>query len=102
MADRLRHAGAVLRPGGAGGCQLCATCNSFPCKLRTKGDAQSCCLDEAIAHPNVTLWTNTRARRLLTDAGGKNVEAVEVERNGETLRVGASLVVASCGAVNSA
>jgi choline dehydrogenase-like flavoprotein len=43
-----------------------------------------------------------RARRLLTDAGGKNVEAVEVERNGETLRVGASLVVASCGAVNSA
>jgi choline dehydrogenase-like flavoprotein len=92
----------LIRPGEPGGCQLCATCNSFPCKLRTKGDAQSCCVDEAMTHPNVTLWTNTRARRLLTDAGGTNVEAVEVERNGETLRVGASLVVASCGAVNSA
>ena len=92
----------LIRPGEPGGCQLCGTCNSFPCKLRTKGDAQSCCVDEAMAHPNVTLWTNTRARRLLSDAGGKTVEAVEVERNGETLRVGASLVVASCGAVNSA
>jgi choline dehydrogenase-like flavoprotein len=92
----------LIRPGEPGGCQLCATCNSFPCKLRVKGDAQSCCLDGAIAQPNVTLWTNARARRLLTDASGRKIEAVEVERNGETLRVGASLVVASCGAVNSA
>ena len=42
------------------------------------------------------------ARRLLTDASGRKVEAVEVERNGETVRVEAPLVVVSCGAVNSA
>ena len=92
----------LIRPGEPDGCQLCATCNSFPCKLRTKGDAQSCCVDDAIRKPNVTLWTNARARRLFTDASGRKIEAVEVERNGETLRVGASLVIASCGAVNSA
>lgn len=92
----------LIRPGEAGGCELCATCNSFPCKLRMKGDAQSCCVDEAIACSDITLWTNARARRLLTDPTGTKIEAVEVERNGETLLVGASLVVASCGAVNSA
>jgi choline dehydrogenase-like flavoprotein len=92
----------LIRPGEAGGCQLCATCNSFPCKLRMKGDAQSCCLDEAVQHSNVTLWTNAHARRLVTDARGKQIEAVEIERNGETLKIGASLVVAACGAVNSA
>lgn len=92
----------LIRPGEPGGCQLCATCNSFPCKLRMKSDAQSCCVDDAVAHSNVTLWTNSRALRLLADASGRKVDAVEVERNGETLRIGASLVIASCGAVNSA
>jgi len=56
----------------------------------------------ATQQPNVTLWTNAYARRLLTDPAGRTVEAVEVERNGETLRVEASVVVVSCGAVNSA
>jgi choline dehydrogenase-like flavoprotein len=110
IVDELREQGlhpfplplGLIRPGEPEGCQLCATCNSFPCKLRMKGDAQSCCVDEAVTHASVTLWTNARARRLLTDTGGKKIEAVEVERNGEVLRVGAALVVASCGAVNSA
>ena len=31
-----------------------------------------------------TLWTNARARRLITDRGGTRVEAVEIERDGET------------------
>ena len=51
---------------------------------------------------NVTLWTNAKARRLFTDASGKRIEAVEVERAGETFRVSAPLVIVSCGAVNSA
>src|SRR5262249_41143317 len=92
----------LIRPGEAGGCELCATCNSFPCKLRMKADAQSCCVDRVTACPNITLWTNAHARRLLTDPAGRKIEAVGIERKGETLRVGASLVVASCGAVNSA
>ncbi len=92
----------LVRPGEPGGCALCNTCNSFPCRIGMKGDAQTCCVEEALRHPNVTLWTNARARRIVTDAGGLKVTAVEVERNGRVERVDASLVVVSCGAVNSA
>jgi choline dehydrogenase-like flavoprotein len=52
--------------------------------------------------PNVSLWTNTVARRLLTDDSGKKVEAVEIERGGTIEKVSAPLVIVSCGAVNSA
>jgi choline dehydrogenase-like flavoprotein len=61
-----------------------------------------CGIRHAIARPNVTLWTNAMARRLITDSSGRRVEAIEVERNGETVRVEAPLVIVSCGAVNSA
>ena len=40
--------------------------------------------------------------RLIADPAGKTVEAVDIERNGETIRVGARLIIVSCGAVNSA
>ena len=92
----------LLRPGEPDGCILCNTCNSFPCKVHAKSDADVCCVRPAIQRPNVTLWTNALARRIITDASGRKVEAVEVERNGETLRVEAPLVIVSCGAVNSA
>ena len=48
------------------------------------------------------MWTNAYARRLLTSPDGSTVEAVEVEIDGETVRVETSVVVVSCGAVNSA
>ena len=92
----------VLRPGEQDGCRLCNTCNSFPCKVHAKCDADICCIRDALGRPSVTLWTNTFARRLIADASGKKVEAVEVERNGDTLRVQAPVVIVSCGAVNSA
>ena len=92
----------LLRPGEAGGCVLCNTCNSFPCKVHAKSDAEVCCVRPALAGANVTLWTNARARRLLTDTQGRRVEAVEVDRAGQTVRVEAPLVVVACGAVNSA
>jgi choline dehydrogenase-like flavoprotein len=83
-------------------CVLCNTCNSFPCRIHAKSDAEVCGIGPATKHANVTLWTNALARRLVTDSGGKRIEAVEVERAGETMRVTALLVVVSCGAVNSA
>ena len=92
----------VLRPGEPGGCVLCNTCNSFPCHVHAKSDAEVCCVRPATARSNVSLWTNACARRLITDAKGRRVEAVEVDRHGETVRVEAPLVVVSCGAVNSA
>jgi choline dehydrogenase-like flavoprotein len=92
----------LLNPGGPGGCILCNTCNSFPCKLHAKSDAEVCCVREAIRQPTVTLWTNARARRLVADGNGRRVQAVEVDRSGETLRVEADLVIVSCGAAGSA
>jgi choline dehydrogenase-like flavoprotein len=110
IVERLRSQGlhpfplplGLIRPGESGGCILCRTCNSFPCKLRAKSDAEVCCVSGALALPNVSLWTNARAERLITSADGTKVDAVEVIRDGARLRVGAALVVVSCGAVNSA
>ena len=92
----------LVRPGETGGCILCNTCNSFPCKLHAKSDSEVCCIQQAVQQPNVTLWTNARAERIITDPSGQKVEAVEVDRSGRIVRVEANMVVASCGAVNSA
>ena len=110
LVERLRGDGlhpsslplGLLRPGEPGGCQLCNTCNSFPCQEHAKSDAEVCCVTPALASPGVTLWTGTRARRLLTNPSGSRVEAVELERGGQVEQVRAGLVVVSCGAVNSA
>jgi choline dehydrogenase-like flavoprotein len=92
----------LIRPGDAGGCRLCNTCNSFPCRINAKSDADVLCVRPAMTHPTVTLWTGARATRLKTSPGGARVEAVEIERGGALHRVEAGLVIVSCGAVNSA
>ena len=89
-----------LRAGGR--CIRCKTCDGFPCRVQAKGDAEICLVRPALAAGGIELWTNTQARRLLTDERGKRVTAVEVERAGETLRVSADRFILSCGAVNSA
>ena len=108
--ERLREQGlhpsplplGLIDPGEPDGCILCDTCNSFPCQRHAKSEAEVCCVRPATGEENVTLWTRAFARRLVTDASGRRVEAVEVERDGETLRVEAPVVVVACGAVNSA
>jgi choline dehydrogenase-like flavoprotein len=105
IVEQLRRQGLHPSPlplGLRDGCILCNTCNSFPCKLHAKSEADVCCVRPAIQRPNVTLWTNAFARRLMTDAAGRRIVAVEVERNGETVRVEGSVFMVSCGAVNSA
>jgi choline dehydrogenase-like flavoprotein len=110
IVDRLRDQGlhpsplplGLLRPGEQDGCILCNTCNSFACKVHAKSEADICCVRRAILRENVTLWTKACATRLLTNPAGTKVEAVDVERNGERVRVYAPLVIVSCGAVNSA
>lgn len=92
----------LVRPGEPGGCILCNTCNSFPCKLGAKSDAEVCGIRPALDRPTVTLWTNALARRLVTDPSGRRVTGVEVVRPGETITVTADRIVVSCGAVNSA
>jgi choline dehydrogenase-like flavoprotein len=105
IVERLRSFGLHPSPlplGLLDGCVLCNTCNSFPCKVHAKSEADVCCVRPAIQRPNVTLWTNATATRLLTNRSGDRVDAVEVARNGETIRAEARLFVVSCGAVNSA
>ena len=92
----------LIRPGEEGGCQLCNTCNSFPCRIQAKSDAEVCGVRPALEHPHVELWTRAKALRLETDPSGRKVEAAEVERDGSTVRVTAPLFIVSCGAVNSA
>ena len=89
-------------PGEPDGCILCRTCNSFPCQLHAKSEAETSCVRPVLSQDNVTLWTRTMARRLLTDASGRKVVGVEVERDGHVQTVDARTVVVACGAVNSA
>jgi choline dehydrogenase-like flavoprotein len=105
LVEQLRELGLHPSPLPLGlleGCQLCSTCNSFACKVHAKSEADVCCIRPALLQPTVTLWTNACATRLVTDASGQKVVAVDVERNGELVRVHARLFVVSCGAVNSA
>ena len=92
----------LIRPGEPGGCILCNTCNSFPCRIHAKSDAEVCCLQPALTRPGVRLWTNARAQRLIPSRDGRRIEAVEVVRRGETVRVSADIVIVSCGAIHSA
>ncbi|MCI0354691.1 MAG: GMC family oxidoreductase [Acidobacteria bacterium] len=83
-------------------CIRCNTCDGFPCLVDAKSDAQVCAVDPALRHPNVTLLTNAYAERLETDASGRRVTKVIVRRNGSREEYTADVVVASCGAINSA
>jgi choline dehydrogenase-like flavoprotein len=60
------------------------------------------CVRPAVKHPNVTLRTHARVKRLETDASGRSVSRVVVDRRGTDEAYRADVVVVSCGAVNSA
>jgi choline dehydrogenase-like flavoprotein len=83
-------------------CIRCNTCDGFPCLVYAKSDAQVCAVDPALAHGNVTLLTNALVKKLETNAAGREVTRVIVERNGVTETYSANIVVVSCGAINSA
>lgn len=86
----------------ASACIRCNTCDGFACLVNAKSDAQVCAVDPALKHNNVTLLTNSKVQRLKTSASGRTVTSVVVEREGETEEFFASIVVVSCGAINSA
>jgi choline dehydrogenase-like flavoprotein len=83
-------------------CIRCETCDGFPCLLNAKADAHIVCVEPALAHPNVTLLTNTRVTRLDTSSDGRTVSGVVVERDGIVERYEADIVVLAAGAINSA
>jgi choline dehydrogenase-like flavoprotein len=83
-------------------CVRCGNCDGFPCAVQGKSDAEVLGVRPALEHPNVTLLTNARATKLETNPAGTAVTEVVVERDGETARYTADVVVVACGAANTA
>ncbi len=83
-------------------CVRCMDCDGFPCAVHAKSDAEVLGVRPALEHDNVTLLVNAKVVRLETDDAGRQVSAVVVERDGETERYSADLVVLACGAANTA
>ncbi|MEZ5356127.1 MAG: GMC family oxidoreductase [Bryobacteraceae bacterium] len=93
LNERDRHASRCIR---------CATCDGFPCLVSAKADAQVLGVDAALEYANVTLMTGTRVERLETNATGSAITKVVTARSGEREEFQADIVVAACGAINSA
>jgi choline dehydrogenase-like flavoprotein len=83
-------------------CIRCSTCDGHPCLINAKADAQTCAVDPALEYSNVTLMPDAYVSRLETDASGRRVTKVHVERQGAALALSADIVVAAAGAINSA
>jgi choline dehydrogenase-like flavoprotein len=96
-------------------CVRCDTCDGYPCLVHAKSDADINCVRQILHLPNVTLMTNTRVLRLLTNSRGTAVTEIEVEHSGRQLHepgsavpekgiahYAAHLFVLAAGAVNSA
>ena len=83
-------------------CIRCDSCDGFPCLLDAKADSDISCMRPALKNNNLTLLTNTRVLRLLTNHTGREIAQVEAEHKGEKLNFSAGIVVVACGAINSA
>lgn len=83
-----------------GACIRCDSCDGFPCLVQGKADAEINGIEPV--RDRVTLLTNAKATRLLTDASGKTVTAVEAEVDGELQTFTGDIVAIACGAINSA
>ncbi len=83
-------------------CIRCNSCDGFPCLVHAKSDAEVIAIEPALQHDNVTLQTNAYVERLETSASGREVTKVVARRNGVKEEYSASIVVLSCGAINSA
>jgi choline dehydrogenase-like flavoprotein len=83
-------------------CIRCKDCDGFPCLVHAKSDAEVLAVRPALQYPNVTLLTNAKAVKLNTNATGKAVTEVVVERDGEKETYEGAIIVVSAGAANSA
>ncbi len=96
-------------------CVRCDTCDGYPCLVHAKSDADINCIRQIMHMPNVTLMTNSRVTRLVTNAAGTAVVEAEVlhsgsvagdspaaSKEGRTATYRASLFAVCAGAVNSA
>lgn len=97
MGIRLNEQQRQLSP-----CIRCETCDGFPCLVDAKADAEVTCVRPALGHPNVRLIPNACVTRLQTSSSGREVTRVVAEVDGREQQFSGSIVVVSCGAINSA
>jgi choline dehydrogenase-like flavoprotein len=109
LVERLRAQGLhpyalpmAVNAGHGGNCILCSKCDNHPCPLLAKNDAETCCVRPALEHASVGLQTHAFAERLVTDASGRRVTALEARIDGEPVRIEAAKFVIAAGASNSA
>jgi choline dehydrogenase-like flavoprotein len=109
LSDKLRQQGVHpfslpigidLQEGGR--CIYCSTCDSYPCRVLAKRDADVACVRPALESADVQLLTRTYVHRLLTDQSGTQIIAADAERHGKKLEIRGRIFVTACGAVGSA
>jgi choline dehydrogenase-like flavoprotein len=83
-------------------CIRCTWCDGYPCLTHAKSDAEVIAVRPVINRPNVTLLVEAEVVQLETDASGRTVTRVIVDRGGERERYEGDIVVVSAGASNSA
>ena len=84
-------------------CIRCDAFDGFPCAINAKADAQVISVDPARAeYDNFSLLTGAYVTHLETDASGRSVKVVHVQRDGVAERYSADIVVVACGALSSA
>ena len=89
-------------------CIRCDTCDGYPCLVHAKSDADINCIRRIMHLPNVTLLTEAKVTRLITNLTGTAVTSVEVEHTGpanappdRAIYFG-DVIAVCCGAINSA
>src|SRR6185295_6849095 len=83
-------------------CIRCTWCDGYPCLVHAKSDAETIAVRPIIDRPNVTLLVGAEVTKLETDATGRTVTSVVVERAGAQETYTADIVVLSAGASNTA
>jgi choline dehydrogenase-like flavoprotein len=83
-------------------CIRCIWCDGYPCLVEAKSDAETLTVRPIMDLPNVDLLVNAKVMRLNTDATGRTVTEVVVERNGVTESYSGDIIVLSAGAANTA
>jgi len=79
-----------------------ANFDGFPDPTESKSDSHVLGIRPALEHANVELITHALVTRLETDARGREVKKVMVEKDGQTLIFDCGMVILAAGAINSA
>jgi len=84
-------------------CIKCETFDGFPCLVNAKADAQVISVDPALKkNPNLILKTKRYVEKLVTNGSGTEITEVHARFEGTQEVYKGDIIVASCGAINSA